>query len=253
MKNDKWLNLTNGVCWSIIFSLAAIIMSVVAMAHTHPRTLYSADDKTVVLGFDYIGVIVAILALLVTFLVAWQIYSTIRSTRQIENIEDEFEELKKTVDGIVDAKIFVLERETSAMICHNLAKSPIHLHQFSEALNKRFGTDGITNMLDQSLYYIAVGLDNLSKLENSGNYDDLYDELTATIVLIENCERSLQTLTIGVIDKVIEGIKKDKNPHDGVKGDGVNKKDLIARLERIKSNAIALKAPEANPDTPNGN
>lgn len=245
MKNDKWLELTNGVCWSIIFSLAAIIMSVVALAHTHPRVLYSADDKTVVLGFDYIGVIVAILALLVTFLVAWQIYSTIRATRQIENVEEDFEELKSTVDKTIEdkvsTKINVLEREASAMICFTLAKSPVHLHQFSEALNERFGTNGITNMLNQSLYYYAAGLDNLSKLDNSENYDDLYEGLTATISLIEGCERSLELISIGVVDAVINGIKADKNPHDGKSGEGVNKKDLIARLEKIKDNVITLK------------
>lgn len=87
MKNDKWLDLTNGVCWSIIFSLAAIIMSIVALADTHPRVLYSADGKTVVLGFDYIGVIVGILTLLVTLLVAWNIWQVLDSGRKIQEIE----------------------------------------------------------------------------------------------------------------------------------------------------------------------
>lgn len=242
MKNDKWLDLTNGVCWSIIFSLAAIIMSIAALAHTHPRTLYSANDKTIVLGFDYIGVIVAILALLVTFLVAWQIYSTIRSTRQIESIEDEFEDLKSSVGKIVEDRMNVLEREASAMICFTLAKSPVHLHQFSEALNERFGLNGITNMLNQSLFYLAAGFENLGKLDNSENYDDLYDGLITTISLIEGCERSLELINVGVVDAVIKGIKADKNPHNGTNGEGVNKKNLIARLERIKENIIALKS-----------
>lgn len=87
MNNNKWLELTNGVCWSIIFSIAAIIMSIAALADTHPRTLYSDDNKTIILGFDYIGVIVAILALLVTFLVAWQIYNSIDSKDRIKEVE----------------------------------------------------------------------------------------------------------------------------------------------------------------------
>lgn len=89
MKRDKWLELTNGVCWSIIFSLAAIIMSIVALAHTHPRVLYAADDKTVVLGFDYIGVIVGLLALLVTFLAAWNIWKTIDTKNEIQRAIEE--------------------------------------------------------------------------------------------------------------------------------------------------------------------
>lgn len=101
MKNDKWLELTNGVCWSMIFSLAAIIMSIVSLADTHPRVLCSADDKTVVLGFDYIGVIVAILALLVTFLVAWQIWQTINSDRRIKELEQKLNDNENLINARV--------------------------------------------------------------------------------------------------------------------------------------------------------
>lgn len=101
MKNDKWLDLTNGVCWSIIFSLAAIIMSIVALADTHPRVLYSTDGKTVVLGFDYIGVIVGILALLVTCLVAWniwQIIDTKNTVRKAEEASEKIQEFEKEIE-----------------------------------------------------------------------------------------------------------------------------------------------------------
>ncbi|MGM9805855.1 MAG: hypothetical protein ACI3Z7_05405 [Candidatus Aphodosoma sp.] len=101
MKNDKWLDLTNGVCWSIIFSLAAIIMSIVALADTHPRVLYSANGKTVVLGFDYIGVIVGILALLVTCLVAWniwQVFDTKNTVRKAEEASEKIQEFEKEIE-----------------------------------------------------------------------------------------------------------------------------------------------------------
>ena len=222
------------------FLLLAVFLQFVLLCFYAPRVIKGNS-----LGFDYMGVIVAILALLVTLLVAWQIYSTIRSTRQIEKVEEDFEKLKSSVDNTIEDKVStkmnVLEREASAMICFTLAKSPVHLHQFSEALNERFGTNGITNMLNQSLFYYAAGLDNLSELDNSENYDDLYEGLTETISLIEGCERSLGLISIGVVDAVINGIKADKNPHDGTNGEGVNKKDLIARLEKIKESVIALK------------
>lgn len=100
MKNNKLLDLTNGVCWSIIFSLAAIIMSIVALADTHPRALYSADDETVVLGFDYIGVIVGILTLLVTLLVAWNIWQTITTKTEIRDIRDEAQRIKESYTNL---------------------------------------------------------------------------------------------------------------------------------------------------------
>ena len=102
-------------------------------------------------------------------------------------------------------------------------------------------------MLNRSLYYLAAGFKNLSQLENSENYDDLYEGLTVTIGLIEKCEMSLRVINPKIIDKVIEGINKDKKPHNGVNGEGVNKKKLIARLEQIKTNIEALKAASPNP------
>lgn len=135
MKNDKWLDLTNGVCWSIIFSLAAIIMSIVALADTHPRVLYSADGKAVVLGFDYIGVIVAILALLVTFLVAWQIYNSLSVKRRTDIIERN-----------LNAQIYRLAKErknirgTSEMskeYCQGIACLSLAMIQYYETLHRR--------------------------------------------------------------------------------------------------------------------
>lgn len=83
MKNteSRWVDLSNGVAWAIIFSLAAIIMSICTLAHKCPREY--GEGK---LGFDYLGVIVGILALLVTFLVAWQIAQTLISREQLNGL-----------------------------------------------------------------------------------------------------------------------------------------------------------------------
>lgn len=76
MNEDK-SDIHNGIAVAIIFSIAAIIMSICSLARNNER----------VLGFDYLGVIVGILALLVTFLVAWQIWQTINAQRKIKEIE----------------------------------------------------------------------------------------------------------------------------------------------------------------------
>lgn len=78
MKTDenRWVDLSNGVAWALIFSVAAIIMSICSLARSSER----------VLGFDYLGVIVGILALLVTFLVAWQIVQTLISREQLNGL-----------------------------------------------------------------------------------------------------------------------------------------------------------------------
>ena len=135
MKSDKWLDLTNGVCWSIIFSLAAIIMSIVALADTHPRVLYSADDKTVVLGFDYVGVIVAILALLVTFLVAWQIYNSLSLKERTENVE---RDLKKQIRLLSNERRNILNTsKMSKEYCQGIACLSLAMIQYYETLHRR--------------------------------------------------------------------------------------------------------------------
>lgn len=71
----------NGIVVAILFSFAAIIMSVCSLARNNER----------VLGFDYLGVIIGILALMVTFLVGFQIWQTIASREQLKNLDERIE------------------------------------------------------------------------------------------------------------------------------------------------------------------
>lgn len=82
MKNDKWIELSSGVAWSIVFSLIALAISIIALANGSPRKL----------EIDYLGIIVGILALLITFLVGWQIWQTMAT-------KDEIKEMRERNDG----------------------------------------------------------------------------------------------------------------------------------------------------------
>lgn len=73
---------------SLVVFLQLIILSIYA-----PRVITGNS-----LGFDYLGVIVAILALLVTFLVAWQIYKTIEVKREMELAAAESRKAKRLVN-----------------------------------------------------------------------------------------------------------------------------------------------------------
>ena len=70
-KEERWI-----VYLLLVFSLMS---SVIAICRTSPRT-----D----LGFDYMGVIVGLLALLIGFLVAWQIYKTIDIEKKVDLISN---------------------------------------------------------------------------------------------------------------------------------------------------------------------
>lgn len=87
MNEDK-SDTHSGIVVAIIFSIAAIIMSICSLTRNNER----------VLGFDYLGVIVGILALLVTFLVGWQIYSLVR----LEQIRLKYNKIQGIIDNAKD-------------------------------------------------------------------------------------------------------------------------------------------------------
>lgn len=114
MKNDKWLDLTNGVCWSIIFSLAAIIMSIVAVANKCPRFN---------LEFDYLGLLVGILSLLVTALLGWNIYQVIDLKRAKQEIEDIHHNTRIYID-----RLHINLYSTAVGVCKNAVNSDDKRH-----------------------------------------------------------------------------------------------------------------------------
>lgn len=83
--------------WSNCLSIASIIFSVAAICVSLP----SAPE----LGFDYIGVIVGILSLLVTVLIGWQIYNAVAIEQKIRN------EVKHASDALKDE----IKQEGSAL------------------------------------------------------------------------------------------------------------------------------------------
>ena len=59
---------------TLCISTVALAISIVALCNSHPRTL----------GFDYLGLLVGILALLVTALIGWQIFIVINFDKLID-------------------------------------------------------------------------------------------------------------------------------------------------------------------------
>lgn len=83
---DYYTELSSGIAWSIFCSFASIIMAIIALAKCAPSSQLHAD---------YIGVIVGILALLVTALVGWQIYNAIgmqEAVKKFDRLQKDFEE-----------------------------------------------------------------------------------------------------------------------------------------------------------------
>lgn len=69
---------------SVLLSIAAIIFCIAALYRN------IKDDN---LGYDYLGVIVGILALFITFVVAWQIWATIATKEDIKKVTEAADKL----------------------------------------------------------------------------------------------------------------------------------------------------------------
>lgn len=89
MSEDK-SDIHNGIAWAIIFALGAIIMSIVAVAHKCPR--FNLD-------FDYIGLMVGILSLLVTALLGWQVFNAIENVKTLKKMEALESDLVKAISN----------------------------------------------------------------------------------------------------------------------------------------------------------
>lgn len=88
MTNNEKSDIHSGIAWAMVFSLAAIIMGVIALATRYPRT-----D----LSLDYMGVIVGILTLLVTALIGWQVFNAIENVKTLRKMEDLEAKLKEQI------------------------------------------------------------------------------------------------------------------------------------------------------------
>ena len=76
------------------FLAASFFMSLIAICRTCPREVTQQN-----LGFDYMGVIVGIFALLVTVLIGWNIYTLIDLKELSKKSKDMEENFSKTLDS----------------------------------------------------------------------------------------------------------------------------------------------------------
>lgn len=219
--HNKWLDLTNGVCWSMIFSLAAIIMSIVALAHTHPRVLYSTNDETVVLGFDYIGVIVGILTLLVTLLVAWNIWQTMATKREVERAYADSYKAKKLANRCSD-NIKTLQIQNLGIVKHVQGELEFSSGKYFDACLSFIDAakEYVTAQNNKELYIstclskIEMCLDNAKddkSIRTDSTTKDLIDRITAFESLINNTNSAQRFIkqTLARIKTKLEGMQND--------------------------------------------
>lgn len=141
-------------CTLAFLSITAIIISVLALALVEPRTLKINKWGEIDYGIDYLGIIIGILALMVTLMVGWNIWQTMEARRAIEKFDDKTRnydtELDKKVETIKDnliAEIKGLQDKTTEELINkelyargetasNIYEKLIHAYNLLERFDK---------------------------------------------------------------------------------------------------------------------
>lgn len=188
------------------FLSISVIASVIAICRTHPR---------VELGFDYIGLIVGILALLVTMLIGWQIWNLIDFDKRVKNkinedrknLHEEIlkevklrdENLKKWFEICIEERIkkernrTLLERRLNGAICgferkqievafRNFCDIAVRSHKAQE-----------TDIRDEALYMAEIVINTTKDFQANKRAFRFYDSIKSELQEIGN-ERALNIL-----------------------------------------------------------
>lgn len=96
---------TNEKCWfakywHIVLSVCSLIANYIGLCWMFPRIVQGNN-----LGFDYMGVVVGILALLVVFTVSWQIYNAVEVKKELDNARDERIRLNEEMNNRLSAVV----------------------------------------------------------------------------------------------------------------------------------------------------
>ena len=80
--------------YSLWISIASMLLSIGVVIYVAPREAN--------LGFDYLGLIIGVLALLVTALLAWQIYNAVSFQVKMNELDERFTNLHDSCQKVVD-------------------------------------------------------------------------------------------------------------------------------------------------------
>lgn len=153
----------------------SVLVNIVILCVVCPRCVY--PDK---LGFDYIGVIVGIFALLVTLLVGWQIYNYIFQKQAVHNIV--VEEMAEVSDEIVkrNNSMMFLNLGQLGLALFNLGDIRGSTQAYFNALNFWDDFMMIDNNLTRGFNMIVEHLEMIEKdLQDNGSFKFYYDELSS--------------------------------------------------------------------------
>lgn len=174
---------------SAVISTIAVIICVFAVAIEFPRGN----------SFDYLGLIIGILALMITFVVAWQIWQTIASREEIKDAREaikRIDAIEKKVDEIVP----LTDAHFQFSLVTALRAKGL---DFPEVRSENFGGDEKSKMSHRALFSCMAFSQYLSILK-------LYSEIELNAKeYIAKCLQSVEDMAMrmrGNYDLVTKGL-----------------------------------------------
>ena len=193
-----------------IIPILSLIISVIALAVALPRPNN--------LGFDYLGVIVAIISLATAFAVGFQIWNAL-------SLEKRLKELEAKIEADNTVKINSLKQKLTAQ------SKKLSLHLTALILHKTaFATATIlatNDLYDDSFFYLAESLNYKIVLPNKFA-KTLVEPSEAIMLALINGDYNIHITDPKKQDYIIKTIINSKN------------KELIQKIETIKNKMFAL-------------
>lgn len=169
--------------WTNVLSIISLIISSIAIFISAPRCKE--------LGFDYMGVIVTILALLITILIAWQIYITLTLDNRIKQyISERILYTKEEIHYNVDLKIKDYDNHLGSVLLHTKA---------NKIKDKKM-----------AIKYFFKALYFANKSSYKDNIDHLISDLTTTATLFEAEKNNFTKCDIDFFRKVLNDCESSK-------------------------------------------
>gem|GEM_PF-2775313 len=161
MKNEQKDSKKNFKLLTIqLFSMLALVLSVISVCRSYCRT----ED----LGFDYSGVFVGVLSVLVTFLVAWNIYSVIDINSKVKEMQKEIKEAKLSINE----KTSDIEKETKDKIdgiSTRVFKTQSDIYKTAVSFEERIINPRMDNIPTIIIIDMIAAIDLLSK---AGSFEE---------------------------------------------------------------------------------
>lgn len=186
---------------SVLLSLIAIVVSGIAIACVLP-------DKD--LCFDYQGVYVGVLSLLVTLLIGWNIYTVVDFKREIEDIKKETETKLKNQKDILDSSIKNTYNTGLKKVGNELSEMKSRTDKGEALLQANIATSLAASLnkpnVESEYLFISHSIKAIILWANSGEFSNASTNITFLIKVLDPQQVSLRKSQIKSLSEMVDKI-----------------------------------------------